>query len=291
VELNSRLNEVEDTPLLSIQPSAPPAARPLSGLRVLLVEDGPDNQRLITLHLTRAGAQVEVLGNGQLAVERLMAATGPGSEFDVVLMDMQMPVLDGYEATARLRGEGYAGPIIALTAHAMEGDRAKCLQAGCDDYATKPIDSGRLVESILAQTRRAAATAGADSLSTLEISGPMQSTFHDDPDMIELVEEFSRALPERIAAIESAFAARDFQTLRRLAHQLKGAGSGYGFPSITSTAQEVEGAIAGTTAAPDLAEKVAELIAVCRSVEAPHLGANAGAAAASGVSRSWHARS
>ncbi len=116
--------------------------------RLLLAEDGPDNQRLIAFILNKAGADVTVVENGQIAHDEALAARAAGNPFDVILMDMQMPVMDGYTATARLREAAYAGPIIALTAHAMEGAENDCLAAGCDDYAAKPIDRARLLATI-----------------------------------------------------------------------------------------------------------------------------------------------
>jgi hypothetical protein len=115
------------------------------------MEDGIDNQRLIMFHLRKAGAEVTIADNGRIGVEMLSSdGTLMGSlkkpvEFDVILSDMQMPELDGYSAIAWLRSRGLRIPIIALTAHAMAGDDQRCIDAGCDGYATKPIDRAKLI--------------------------------------------------------------------------------------------------------------------------------------------------
>jgi len=118
-------------------------------VRILLAEDSPDNQVLISNFLRKLGAEVRIAEDGRKAVDLALAAAQSAAPFDLVLMDMQMPELDGYEASRHLRAHGFTRPIIALTANAMGGDQQKCLDAGCNDYATKPIDRLRLVSQIL----------------------------------------------------------------------------------------------------------------------------------------------
>lgn len=121
---------------------------PLRGKHVLLAEDGPDNQKLISFILKKAGAEVCLAANGEEAYQAAIQEMERGVLFDVILMDMQMPILDGYSATRKVRDVGYTGPIISLTANAMEGDRERCLAVGCNDHITKPIDRRQLVEMI-----------------------------------------------------------------------------------------------------------------------------------------------
>ena len=121
---------------------------PLKGRNILLAEDGPDNQKLIAFILKKAGAEVTIAENGEVAREAALKAMETNTLYDVILMDMQMPILDGYGATRKIREHGYSGPIISLTANAMEGDREKCISAGCNDHITKPVNRKKMIELI-----------------------------------------------------------------------------------------------------------------------------------------------
>jgi signal transduction histidine kinase/CheY-like chemotaxis protein len=127
-------------------PSAPRGVRVSSTLRgrVLIAEDGADNRRLLVHLVERWGLDVETADNGRAALERIEKCAERDDPVELVLMDMQMPEMDGYEATRRLRARGFQAPIVALTAHAMEGAREACLAAGCDDFLTKPVDRAQL---------------------------------------------------------------------------------------------------------------------------------------------------
>ncbi len=130
----------------------------LNDIRILVAEDNVTNQMVIRGILCRAGADVVTVENGKQALIMALDANSKGNPYDIILMDMQMPVMDGYEATAQLRRNGYPGPIIALTAHAMSSDKDKCMEAGCSDYATKPINKTELVEKITKHAKVTAVT-------------------------------------------------------------------------------------------------------------------------------------
>lgn len=115
----------------------------LDGIRVLLAEDSPDNQTLVTRFLKLAGATVEIASDGKEATQK-----AKNDHYDVLLMDLQMPVMDGYEATSQLRKDGYRGKIVALTAHALSEERERCLKSGFDDHISKPVNRDLLIERV-----------------------------------------------------------------------------------------------------------------------------------------------
>ena len=253
---------------------------------VLLAEDGLDNQLLISTHLTRAGARVSIAENGRIAMEMAMAALLAKEPFDVILMDMQMPEMDGYAATSELRRKGYTGPIVALTAHAMAGDRERCLAAGCSDYLTKPIGRSKLVGAVAEHAKKSAprgvpllaagmpvttatapkpAAASVAPIAAESGSRFIVSELADDEEMTALVERFTNNLPQQAQRLEDAADANERETIRRLAHQLKGAAGGYGYPTITTAASRLEQqAREGET----FAQALAEVCDLCRRARA-----------------------
>jgi CheY-like chemotaxis protein len=195
----------------------------LSG-RVLVAEDNPDNYKIISHHLAKAGLKLEWAENGKIALEMAIA-----KNYDVVLMDMQMPEIDGYEATKRLRAAGYAKPIIALTAHAMRGDREKCLSAGCSNYLTKPIK----VDDLIATIRKYMLEASIKS----NAGGQNESKSECD-----LIAEYARRLPRRILELSELVEKQDLRQLSAEAHKLKGSAGLYGFSNLGELAGLIEAA-------------------------------------------------
>ena len=202
--------------------------RDLTGLSVLVVDDGDTNRKLIRLLLERSGARARMAENGQVAVD-LVSKT----EFDCILMDMQMPVLDGYSATRRIREFGFEGPIVALTAHAMQHDQEKCQNAGCTGYLAKPVDADELYE-VLGKLHK---TTKPEEFDTRPIHSLLPT---DDVEIREIVAEFMEKLDTNITKMKHACDDGDMNRLRELAHWLRGAAGTVGFGCFTEPATTLE---------------------------------------------------
>jgi CheY-like chemotaxis protein len=237
--------------------------------RVLLVEDGRDNQRLISMQLRDAGAAVSSAGNGQLAIE--IATT---QLFDLILMDMQMPVMDGYAATTELRRRGLKVPIIALTAYAMAEDRAKCLACGCDDYLSKPVNEETLLRTVNRHLGQITSPApdgdGADSQQPRRAAAgcsAIKSSLGDNPRMQAIIPEFVDGLPGQVRMMTDLLERKDLAALQKVVHQLRGASGGYGFEPITEPANRAEESIKAGNAPESIAAEIKSLIEVIRRID------------------------
>jgi len=205
--------------------------------RILLVEDGETNRKLLTVLLGRCGLEVVTAENGSVGVD--LAREG---KFDAILMDMQMPVMDGYAAARILRDSGFSNPIIALTANAMHGDEEHCRAAGCSGYLTKPIDPDRLTAA-LAQILHGTIDSAPPNQRRRQIqaAGPIRSTLPmQDVEFRELVKEFAESMPARIAEAFKALQAHDSDRLAQLAHAIRGTGGSVGLDVFTVRAAELE---------------------------------------------------
>ena len=225
------------TPACSAESNSPPEVE--QHLRILLAEDNPINQTLAARILEHQGHTVVVVGDGQGALDALARHT-----FDLVLMDVQMPVMDGIEATAIIRGQeqrlGGHLPIVAMTAHAMKGDAERCLAAGMDGYLSKPIKADELYAAI----DKALCHAPIPIPPTTEppIDLPTLLTIIDGEKdlLIELGEIFRQDYPQQVVALHEAIRHSDAYRLERVAHSLKGALATIGATTARSLAHELE---------------------------------------------------
>jgi signal transduction histidine kinase/DNA-binding NarL/FixJ family response regulator/HPt (histidine-containing phosphotransfer) domain-containing protein len=233
----------------------------LSG-RILIAEDSPTNQTLIELLLRRMGIESVIVENGLLAVEK---AAGGG--FDLILMDIQMPVMNGFEATRQLRRNGVKIPIIALTACAMKGDDKKCFAAGCSDYLTKPVDKKKLAQTLAkylpvegAEKTSAAVPASVSATVTkqdvgekpaetvlpddggeMEINFPLLLERIGDESLIdEIVPVFLKDNTERMEILSQAVSKNDAKEIKFYAHSVKGAAATIGAMKISELAKQLE---------------------------------------------------
>ncbi|MGV3486591.1 MAG: ATP-binding protein [Planctomycetaceae bacterium] len=219
----------------------------LDGLKVLIVDDGETNRKLLKLLLSRTGADVETAENGRVGVD--LAVSG---EFDVILMDMQMPILDGYSATRELRELGFSIPIIAVTAHALSGDQDRCLAAGCNVYLTKPVERNALL-GCLDQVRQAKlALPPCDQANDPPSPGPLDPLTSEldlrDPEFRDIVDDFTSRITGMLDELAEDLANADWPSLRVRAHTLKGTAGMVGFPSLAQAAAGVERAAKGEDA-------------------------------------------
>jgi len=203
--------------------------------RVLLAEDTPDNQKLISMYIKRAGATPVVVENGKQALDR-----ASNEEFDLILMDMQMPVMGGLDATAKLRASGYSRPIVALTANALKEDRERSQRAGVDDYLTKPVDLSRFNDVLTRYLYPADLKSNPSASSQQPQPEP---DIVDDPEFQALVRQFENELPQKISDIQQAMENQAWMELKSLAHKLKGLGASFGYPELSDVSAQIQTAI------------------------------------------------
>ena len=218
--------------------------------RVLVVDDGPENRELVKLVMTKYGLSVDEAENGKVGLEM-----GLVNAYDVILMDVQMPVMDGFSATQALRDQGIEEPIIALTANAMKGFEQECLDVGYSDYFTKPIDIDRFVAKlaeVLGATRAAVSAAptpvrfAPEQVSNGEATSgdaPITAALHGKgPQFEQLAERFVARLGGKLDEMSDAWTENRFKDLAALAHWLKGAGGTVGYDVFTKPARRLESA-------------------------------------------------
>jgi CheY-like chemotaxis protein len=283
----ARLSPEEWSHLAGLSSQVAPDDIRLPACSILVVDDGAANRQLVTVYLERAGATVHCGTNGQEAID--LVSRG---QFDMVIMDVHMPVMDGMEATRRMRGLGVTIPIIALTGNVMKDDEDSCRHAGYSGFLAKPIRMNTLLSTVAGQLAKKQSAQPAHSGTTdwdgldvmqqtvSEIASLASATSHpdqedqhavtdvittelpmDDDEIRTIVQDFVVHLRERVSVMERVFQARNYEELEDLAHWLKGAGGSLGFSQFTVPARELEAA-----ARQGASDRVAQLLSLIRQI-------------------------
>lgn len=237
----------------------------LDGAKILLVEDFEDNQVMLTLMLQSVGASVDVAGNGADAIKIALAGS-----YDVVLMDIQMPVMNGYEATHELRECGFERPIIALTASAMKGEMERCLAAGCTTFIAKPVQRNDLIETVRRYLPGRLPGVGPGAQPPVpDVKGKVirPQVSKDDPTYPGVCTIIAR-MPAHVAQMKELASRDEWQSLQLLAHQIRGLGGTIGLPPVSELAARMEDELkSGTHDKPTMTGLIRELDEVVQRIE------------------------
>jgi PAS domain S-box-containing protein len=220
--------------------AAPGVIPETRSLAILLVDDSEDNRLLIQSFLKNTPFKVDAARDGREAVDMFTA-----SAYDIVLMDIQMPVMDGYEATRQIRqwelSRGRrATPILALTAYALEEEIRKSYEAGCVGHLTKPVSKSALIEAIKAHAKDIPAVEETVAAGRANDETPLATVVKIDRDLADLIPGYLEKRHADVASIREAAGKNDFEMIRVLGHTMKGSGGGYGFDRITEIGRELE---------------------------------------------------
>lgn len=221
--------------------------------QILVVEDSKDNQEIISMYIRNAGADVTVVEDGKKAVETALAKT-----YDLIFMDMQMPVMGGIEAVRLLRQAGNRTTIVMLTANAMKVERDNCMAAGANDFLTKPIDKRKfyqLLEKYLKQGKQPSLAATVTNLIDELSSG--KAVFNEN-------------LSQYIDDLTGGLLKKDWDALQSVLHKLKGIGGSVGYPGITEKCRQIEN-LYKQTGIIGVTKSVSNLISYCREIREQQL--------------------
>ncbi len=199
--------------------------------KLLIAEDNPDIQALVKMLINKIGADTTIVENGKLAVEEALT-----EDFDLIFLDIQMPVMDGFEALKQLRENNYKKPVFAMTANTMKKDQDKCFTAGFDGFISKPIDKNDLYSVIIDYLKAVEESTTQPSFITSDI-------LLNEPQIIDLVDAFLERIPEIMDVINQAYTEKDWEEIAEQIHQMKGIGGAFGYSIITKISEKIEFAL------------------------------------------------